>query len=81
MGFRMSDRPSLESVMPFANINNLELALEIESVRTSMQNQLENNGFNDFLRDYHKDLNLNTNVLDVNGQYYDIEEFNNITKK
>ena len=45
-----------------------------------MQSQLENNGFNDFLRDYHKDLNLNTNVLDVNGQYYDIEEFNNITK-
>ena len=45
-----------------------------------MQNQLENNGFNDFLRDYHKDLNLNTNVLDLNGQYYDIEEFNNITK-
>ena len=45
-----------------------------------MQNQLENNGFNDFLRDYHKDLNLNTNVLGVNGQYYGIEEFNNITK-
>ena len=45
-----------------------------------MQNQLENNGFNDFLRDYHKDLNLNTNVFDVNGQYYDIEEFNDITK-
>ena len=80
VGFRMSDRPSFESVMPFANISNFELTLEIESVRTSMQNQLENNGFNDFLRDYHKDLNLNTNVLDVNGQYYDIEEFNNITK-
>ena len=77
---RMSDRPSFESVMAFANIDNFELALEIESVRTSMQNQLENNGFDDLLRDYHKDLNLNTNVLDVNGQYYDIDKFNNITK-
>ena len=44
-----------------------------------MKNRLENNGFNDFLRDYH-DLNLDANVLDVNGQYVDIEEFNNITK-
>ena len=45
-----------------------------------MQNHQENKGFNDFLRDYHKDINLNTNALDVNVQYYDIEEFNNITK-
>ena len=66
--------------MPFANKNNFELALEIESVKTSMQNQLEDNGLNDFLRDYHKDLNLNTNVLGVNDQCYGIEEFNDITK-
>ena len=79
VGFRMSDRPCFESVMPFANINNFELGLEIESVRTSLKNRLENNGFNDFLRDYH-DLNLDANVRDVNSQYYDIEEFNNITK-
>ena len=42
-----------------------------------MQNQLENNGFND----NHKDLNLNTNVLDGNGQYFDIEEINDTTNK
>ena len=52
----MSDTRNHENVMPFAN----ELALEIESVNTAMQNKLANNGFNEFLRDYHKDLNLNT---------------------
>ena len=31
VGFRMLDRPFFESVMPFANINNFELALEIVS--------------------------------------------------
>ena len=40
----------------------------------------KDNGFNGFLRYYHKDLNINTNNLDVNTQYFDIEEFNNTTK-
>ena len=80
-GLLMSDIRNNENVMPFANISNFELALEIESVRTAMQNKLANNGFNEFLRDYHKDLNLNTNVLDVNGQYFDIDELNNTANK
>ena len=80
-GLLMSATRNNENVMPFANISNFELALEIESVRTAMQNKLANNGFNEFLRDYHKDLNLNTNVLDVNGQYFDIDELNNTANK
>ena len=80
-GHLMSDTRNNENVMLFANISNFELALEIESVRTAMQNKLVNNGFNEFLRDYHKDLNLNTNVLDVNGQYFDIDELNNTASK
>ena len=80
-GLLMSATRNNENVMPFANISNFELALEIESVRTAMQNKLANNGFNEFLRDYHKDLNLNTNVLDVNGQYFDIDELNHTANK
>ena len=80
-GLLMSATRNNENVMPFANISNFEMALEIGSVRTAMQNKLANNGFNEFLRDYHKDLNLNTNVLDVNGQYFDIDELNNTANK
>ena len=80
-GLLMSATRNNENVMPFADFSNFELALEIESVRTDLQNKIANNGFNEFLRDCHKDQNMNTNVLDVNGQYFDIDELNNTANK
>ena len=40
------------AVLPFFHLTNMELALEIESVRMELKNKMENNGFHEFLQEY-----------------------------
>ena len=67
-------------VLPFSHLTNMELAFEIESVRTELKNKMEN-GFHEFLQEYKREINTDINVVEAIHQYYDSEEFNILSSK
>ena len=68
-------------VLPFSHLTNMELAFEIESVRTELKNKMENNGFHEFLQEWKREIKTDINVGETTYQYYDSEEFNILSSK
>ena len=64
------------SLLPFFHLTNMELALEIESVKMELKNKMENNGFHEFLQEYKREIKTDINVGEAIHQYYDSEGFN-----
>ena len=60
-------------VLPFSHLTNMELAFEIESVRTELKNKMENNEFHEFLQEYKREINTDINVGEAIHKYYDSE--------
>ena len=68
-------------VLPFSHLTNMELAFEIESVRTELKNKMENNGFHESHQEYKREIKTDINVGEAIHQYYDSEEFNILSSK
>ena len=63
-------------VLPFSHLTNMELAFEIESVRTKWKSKMENNGFHEFLQEYKREIKTDINIGEAIYQYSDSEESN-----
>ena len=77
----IQDQNDGAAVLPFFHLTNMELALEIESVRMELKNKMENNGFHEFLQEYKREIKTDINVGEAIHQYYNSEEFNILSKK
>ena len=59
----------------------MELAFEIESVRTELKNKMENNGFHEFLQEHKREIKTDIDVGEAVHQYYDSQEYNILSNK
>lgn len=66
--------------LPYRNLTDFEIEHEHESHRQIILDRLENNGFAKHLKDNSRYFEAHYSALS-NKQYYDIDEYNNISKR